>query len=80
LEQSPTTIIRKREVERRTGLSYSQLFRLEQTGTFPERVQLSDRAVGWVEAEVDDWVRARIRAGGRCASPPLPHSRRQTAG
>nr|WP_310758584.1 AlpA family phage regulatory protein [Candidatus Palauibacter soopunensis] len=33
--------------------------RLEQ-GRFPRPVSLGSRAVGWVEAEVDEWMRERI--------------------
>jgi prophage regulatory protein len=67
-------IIRRPEVRRRTGLSDSQTWRLERAGNFPARIQLGPLAVGWFEDEVDDWVRSRIRAGGR--QPPLPKRRR----
>jgi predicted DNA-binding transcriptional regulator AlpA len=43
-------------------LSDSQRDVLEAKGEFPQRVQLSERAVGWVEAEIDDWCAARIAA------------------
>jgi hypothetical protein len=29
-------------------------------GRFPKPVSISDRSVGWVEAEVDAWLEARI--------------------
>jgi prophage regulatory protein len=60
-------IIRKREVLRRTGYAdYSSIWRLERNGEFPKRVQLNaNGAVGWYEAEIDEWVRNRVRAGGR---------------
>jgi prophage regulatory protein len=67
-------IIRKPEVKNRTGLSNSQVWRLEQAKKFPARVQLGPLAVGWYEDEVDDWVHSRVRAGGR--QPPLPKRRR----
>jgi prophage regulatory protein len=69
------SIIRNPEVQKRTGLSGSTLWRLEQAGQFPARVQLgSPQAVGWYEDEVDDWVNSRSRAGGK--QPPLPKNRR----
>jgi predicted DNA-binding transcriptional regulator AlpA len=60
-------IIRKQEAARRTGLSVVQLWRLEQTGDFPDRLQLSPNgsACGYYEHEVTAWVLSRIRAGGR---------------
>ncbi|MGE0082446.1 MAG: AlpA family phage regulatory protein [Thiohalomonadaceae bacterium] len=30
--------------------------------TFPRPVPLGGRSVGWVEAEIDEWVEARINA------------------
>jgi len=52
--------LRLPEVLARTGLSRSTIYvRLEQ-GRFPRPVSLGGRAVGWIEAEVDDWIRERI--------------------
>ena len=67
-------IIRKPEVEKRTGLSPSHTWRLEQRGDFPARVKLGPMAVGWYEDEVDDWVNSRLR--GCAKAPPLPKKRR----
>ena len=53
-------ILRLKEIERRTGLRRERLRELENAGSFPRRVRLSQRACGWVESEVDAWVRARI--------------------
>ena len=54
--------LRLPEVLARTGLSRSTIYvRLEQ-GRFPRPVSLGSRAVGWVEAEVDEWMRERIAA------------------
>ncbi|MCY3808963.1 MAG: AlpA family transcriptional regulator [Gemmatimonadetes bacterium] len=54
--------LRLPEVLARTGLSRSTIYvRLEQ-GRFPRPVSLGARAVGWIEAEVDDWIRERIVA------------------
>jgi len=52
--------LRLPEVLARTGLSRSTIYvRLEQ-GRFPRPVSLGGRAVGWIEAEVDDWIRERV--------------------
>jgi prophage regulatory protein len=29
-------------------------------GTFPKPVKLGPKAVGWVEEEIDAWIRARM--------------------
>ena len=43
-------------------LTKHQLGRLEAQGAFPQRVRLSPRRLGWVEAEVEAWLQARIDA------------------
>jgi prophage regulatory protein len=57
----PATILRCREVMRRTGLSRATIYRLMARGQFPCQVRISDAAVGWSEAEVEEWVRSRQR-------------------
>ena len=49
-------------VRDRTGLSRSTIWRLERR-RFPKHRQLSANAVGWLEAEIDDWVRSRAANG-----------------
>ncbi|ARU26062.1 AlpA family transcriptional regulator [Cellvibrio sp. PSBB006] len=53
-------IIRLSEVLARTGLARSTVYKYVGEGRFPKPVSLGDRAVGWVESEVQDWVLARI--------------------
>ena len=54
--------LRLPEVIARTGLSRSTIYvRLDQ-GRFPRPVSLGGRAVGWIESEVDEWIRERIVA------------------
>lgn len=53
-------IIRLSEVLSSTGLARSTVYKYVAEGSFPKPVSLGDRAVGWVESEVQDWVFARI--------------------
>jgi prophage regulatory protein len=55
-----TRLIRLPEVEQRTGLTRDQITAEEIAGRFPQRVSLTNRAVGWVESEVDRWIAERI--------------------
>ena len=56
----PIRILRLPEVMARTGLSRSTIYvRLEQ-GRFPKPIPLGGRAVGWIESEIDAWIRDRI--------------------
>ncbi len=56
----PTRFLRLPEVLERTGLSRSTIYVRLANGSFPRPVPLGARAVGWIEAEVDEWVRERI--------------------
>jgi len=56
------TIIRRKQVEARTGLSRSTIYLRVSDGTFPRPVSLGARAVGWIESEISDWLAARIAA------------------
>lgn len=53
-------IIRLSEVLVSTGLARSTVYKYVADGSFPKPVSLGDRAVGWVENEVQEWVLARI--------------------
>lgn len=61
-------VIRRREVEARTGLSRSTIYdKLSEKSprfdsSFPRPVRLGPNAVGWVESEVVAWLQTRSRA------------------
>ena len=59
------SILRRRQVEARTGLARSTIYQYIQDGAFPKPVQLGPRAVGWIEAEVSEWIRARLKVAPR---------------
>lgn len=52
-------VIRRPEVEFRVGLARSTIYELIKKGNFPAPVQLGARAVGWIESEVEAWLRAK---------------------
>ena len=52
--------LRLPEVLARTGLSRSTIYVRLARGASPVPVSLGARAVGWIEAEVDEWIRERI--------------------
>jgi prophage regulatory protein len=54
------TILRLPSVKTRTGLSRSTIYLRVADGSFPQPISLGARAVGWIEAEVDEWVTLRI--------------------
>jgi prophage regulatory protein len=52
-------IIREPECERISGLSRSTRWRLERTGDFPRRRQISAGCSGWLASELAAWVARR---------------------
>lgn len=54
-------LIRRNEVERRTGLSCSSIYASMAKGSFPRPVPLgTGQAVGWLESEIDGWIASRV--------------------
>ena len=79
--QEKLSILRRKQVEKRTGLSRSTIYLRIQEGTFPRPVNLGARAVGWLENEIEAWLAMQVksrdnRQGGRSLKPPqlLPPS------
>lgn len=59
----PLRFLRLKQVIARTGLSRSSIYLMVGDGQFPRQVRLSgSRSVAWIEAEVEDWMQARIEA------------------
>lgn len=65
--QPPLTILRRKQVEIRTGLSRSTIYSKiqgkrpgEYDPTFPKPIQISAKAIGWIESEIEAWITAQI--------------------
>ena len=67
--QHEPTILRRPQVEQRTALSRSTLYRYLEDGDFPKLVRLGLRAVGWLESDISDWIAARVK-GARQGNAP----------
>lgn len=62
-------ILRRKEVQARTGLSRSALYAAVAAGTFSAPVRLGNsRSVGWSSEDVTRWVEAQIRASRKAAA------------
>ena len=46
----PISILRRKQVESRTGLSRSTIYDRIKRGAFPTPISLGAKAVGWIEA------------------------------
>ena len=61
--QNALRILRRKQVESRTGLSRSTIYARIAEGSFPRPIDLGGgRAVGWVESEIDAWLQALIES------------------
>lgn len=61
------SILRRKRVEARVGLTRSTIYQRIKDGTFPKPVNLGARAVGWLESEVDAWLAAQIERSRKSA-------------
>ena len=52
-------ILRRRDVEILTGLSRSTLYAMMANGKFPSPIKLGERAVGWQDKDLADWIASR---------------------
>lgn len=59
MSHKTNSILRRAQVQERTGLSRSLLYRLIKEGRFPTSVKLSERAVGWRSCHIDEWLENR---------------------
>jgi prophage regulatory protein len=48
-----------------TGLRRSMIYRMQAERRFPQRIKLTERAVGWLEREVLEWLVQRIESSRR---------------
>lgn len=52
----PMRFLKLKEVMQKTALSRSAIYRKMNEDQFPQSISLGDRAVAWVESEVDEWM------------------------
>lgn len=55
-------ILRRPQVQERTGLPKSTLFQKVAEGNFPRPIKLGTRATGWLLEDVDRWIAERVAA------------------
>ena len=72
-----------------TGFCRSMIYLLEAQQRFPHRIKLGERAVGWLEEEVQAWLLSRVQGSrnetagepepqpSATAAPPRPASARE---
>ncbi|WP_296258249.1 MULTISPECIES: AlpA family transcriptional regulator [unclassified Pseudomonas] len=53
-------ILRRPEVETRTGFKRAHIYSLMKRGLFPKAVPIGARAVGWDSYAIDAWIEHRV--------------------
>ena len=53
-------IMRRDEVERKTGFQRAHIYNLMKEGKFPQARRIGMRAVGWDSLEIEQWVVERL--------------------
>ena len=57
---APLKVHRLRVVEDRVGLKKTTIYTRIAEGKFPKQILLSKRSVGWLEADITNWLQQRI--------------------
>lgn len=57
-------ILRRAEVEAKTGFKRAHIYDLVKRGLFPKPMRLGVRAVGWDSVEIDQWITDRLKERG----------------
>jgi prophage regulatory protein len=58
--QSERHIMRREEVERKTGFKRAHIYNLMKEGRFPKAKRIGMRAVGWDSLEIEHWITERL--------------------
>ena len=62
-------ILRRQQVQEKTGIGRTQLYELMAKGKFPNSIKLGgSRSVGWLENSIDEWIEAQIAASRKGAA------------
>ncbi|MDA0385963.1 MULTISPECIES: AlpA family transcriptional regulator [Vibrio harveyi group] len=48
--------LKLKDVMDKTALSRSAIYRKMGNGLFPQSISLGDRAVAWIESEIEEWM------------------------
>lgn len=58
--ETSVVILKLPQVQAKTGLGKTRVYGLVRSGDFPKPVRLGKKAVGWVDAEIEEWILRRM--------------------
>ena len=70
-DENPRRFLRLPAVENRVGLGKSSIYAMIAARQFPAAIPIGERAVGWLESDIEAWISARI-AQARASTPAQP--------
>jgi len=76
MSSTPDRIVRPKEASTITGRSLASLWRDEQAGTFPHKVRIGTKAVGYRLSELQAWLESRETVSVDNSRPVAPGSRK----
>ena len=53
-------LLRRKTVEKLTGLSRSSIYAMMSEGTFPKQIKIGRRAVAWRQEDIENWINEKI--------------------
>jgi prophage regulatory protein len=54
------SVLRLPQVKTKTGLPTSGIYKRISEGTFPKQINLGGRSVGWLESDIQNWIKQRL--------------------
>lgn len=72
-------LLRRKDVEQKTGKSRSAIYEGIRQGTFPAPVPIGGKSVAWLEEEVDSWIANCLEERKRQTLGSRPATLRMTA-
>ena len=55
------SFLRLPKVKQLTGFGRSQIYHLIKQGKFPKQIHIGPNSVAWLDSEVSEWMKERIR-------------------
>ena len=55
------SFLRLPKVKQLTGFGRSQIYHLIKQGKFPKQIHIGPKSVAWLDSEVSEWMKQRIR-------------------
>lgn len=68
---TPSRVLRLKAVEAKVGLRRDSIYRLAKVGKFPKPVKISERATGWLEHELDEYIARRAAQRNADGAPEV---------